>query len=327
MGITERIDNITRIPDRYLNTVLPAPQSVKIELTGRCNFRCAFCARSKRYRKQQDMDFDFFRKVVRDMRDSGVQELGLFYLGESFLYKQLEQAVWYAKYECGFPYVFLTTNGSLATPDRVEKCMRNGLDSLKFSFNYIDKQQFREIAQVKPKLYDQMMENIAAAYEARNKVEYETGHHCGLYASFIQYDGAQGLRMLQEVGQITPFTDEVYALPLYNQASLVTQEEIERGWQPTAGNRGRLDALRDPLPCWACFTEGHITWDGRLSACCFDHTTDFTMADLNEVSFMEGWNSEKFQVLRSAHLKKDVTGTVCESCVAYKECKTQVAQQ
>jgi hypothetical protein len=33
---------------------------------------------------------------------------------------------------------------------------------------------------------------------------------------------------------------------------------------------------------------------------------------------MEGWNSVAFQELRAAHLKKDVSGTICEKCVAYQ---------
>jgi hypothetical protein len=40
------------------------------------------------------------------------------------------------------------------------------------------------------------------------------------------------------------------------------------------------------------------------------------MADLTKVSFAEGWNSDKFQALRAAHLAKDVRGTACESCAA-----------
>jgi hypothetical protein len=42
------------------------------------------------------------------------------------------------------------------------------------------------------------------------------------------------------------------------------------------------------------------------------------MANLNDVSFMDGWNSPAFRALRAAHLKKDVTGTICEDCVAYQ---------
>jgi hypothetical protein len=41
------------------------------------------------------------------------------------------------------------------------------------------------------------------------------------------------------------------------------------------------------------------------------------MGDLKEQSFMDAWNSQVFQGLRAAHLKKDVTGTPCETCVAW----------
>ena len=38
--ITERIDAMTKIPPSHLRAEAPAPKSVKIELTGRCNYRC-----------------------------------------------------------------------------------------------------------------------------------------------------------------------------------------------------------------------------------------------------------------------------------------------
>jgi MoaA/NifB/PqqE/SkfB family radical SAM enzyme len=44
MSITQRIDNITHIPVEYQTANTPCPKSVKIELTGRCNYRCGFCA-------------------------------------------------------------------------------------------------------------------------------------------------------------------------------------------------------------------------------------------------------------------------------------------
>jgi len=191
--------------------------------------------------------------------------------------------------------------------------MDAGLDSLKFSYNYADDKQLHEIAKVKPSYFGRIVNNMKEASRIRDEGNYK----CGLYASYIEYDGEQQERMLEAVKDIEPYMDEVYALPLYNQASLVTEEEKERGWAYTAGNRGRLDALRDPLPCWSAFTEGHITWDGKLSACCFDHNDSLTMGDLNKMTFMQAWNSDKFQQLRSAHLRKDIKDTACENCVAY----------
>ena len=317
MTITDRIDRITHMTEEYSAKFLPAPKSVKIELTGRCNFNCFFCARSMRLREQQDMDFDMFKRLAMEMKEAGVEELGLFYLGESMLLKWLPDAIRYAKEECGYDYVFLTTNASLETKKKVRACLEAGLDSLKFSLNYADEDQFVEIAQVKKTIYKKMIQNMKNSQDIRDDVEEATGHRCGLYASYIQYDGSQGEKMKTVVDDLTPFLDEIYALPLYSQADFVGKAEEEKGWTVTAGNRGRLDNLTVPVPCWAAFTEGHITWDGHLSACCFDHDGKFHMGDLKEVSFMDAWNSQKFQDLRAAHLKKDLCGTVCEKCVVY----------
>ncbi len=311
--ITSRIDAVTAIPERYRAERLPAPRAVKIELTSQCNYRCGFCAHRLRMKQRGDMDRAFYERIVGEMVDAGVEELGVFYIGESFMCDWLAEAIGYAKRR-GIKYVFLTTNGSLATPERIEACMAAGLDSLKFSMNNADERQFREVAAVKPKLFRAAIANLKAAWRVRE----ENGYACGLFASSIRYDGEQQQRMEQLVQEIRPFLDEHYWLPLYSMGSLATEREKELGYRPIAGNQGRLGALREPLPCWSAFTEGHITHDGKLSACCFDAGDKWVMADLREVPFMEGWNSEAFRRLRRAHLRRDVQGTICESCVAYQ---------
>jgi len=151
--ITSRIDAITRIPPAYLKAELPAPRAVKIELTSQCNYRCGFCAHRLRMKKRGEMDMAFFERIVGEMVDAGVEELGVFYIGESFMCEWLPDAIAHAKRR-GIRYVFLTTNGSLATPARVSECMRAGLDSLKFSMNNADAAQFERVAQVKGRLFD-----------------------------------------------------------------------------------------------------------------------------------------------------------------------------
>jgi MoaA/NifB/PqqE/SkfB family radical SAM enzyme len=311
--ITQRIDAITRIPPEYRSDRLPAPRSVKIELTSNCNYRCGFCAHRLRMKERDDMDPALYRRLVGEMLAAGVEELGMFFIGESFLCDWLPEAIAYAK-SSGMKYVFLTTNGSLATPSKVQACMQAGLDSLKFSMNYADVVQFAQIANVKSSYFNASIRNLIAARAVRD----DGGFKCGLYASSIQYDGEQQKRMMQLVEEIKPYVDEHYWLPLYSMGSLATRREEELGYRPIAGNQGRLAALREPLPCWSAFTEGHITFDGKLSACCFDAGDKWTMADLTKVSFMEGWNSEPFMKLRQAHLRRDVKGTICEDCVAYK---------
>jgi MoaA/NifB/PqqE/SkfB family radical SAM enzyme len=309
--ITPRIDNITGIRGEYLSETPPCPESVKIELTALCNFSCRFCARSKRLRAVGEMDRMFFEKLVGDLLDAGVEELGLFYLGESFLVPWLPDAIRYAK-DRGFPYVFLTTNGSLSTPDRVEDCMAAGLDSLKFSLNYSDPEHFAAVTNKPRAMYAEIAANLKAAWEVRER----GGYPCGVFASYIMFEGPrQRDKMARTVEEIEHFTDEVYALPLYTQAAHITRDNGS-SWVFTGGNQGRYDRMRSPIPCWALFTEGHVTWDGRLSACCFDHDGRFDMGDLTRTTFMEAWHSPRFRDLRAAHLCGDVGGTVCGQCVS-----------
>jgi len=247
---------------------------------------------------------------VCELYELGVEELGVFYFGESFLNPFLFDAIKFAK-KIGIKYVFLTTNGSASTPDKIERCMEAGLDSLKFSLNYADEKQFAEVTGMRPKLFNTVKENIKAASMIREK----GGFDCGLYASYIQYNDEQAIKIEDVIVELEPYLDEVYALPLYSQAAKISHDK----WKFSAGNRGRQKMMVQPLPCWALFQEAHISFDGTLNACCFAVSDEFIMGDLQKTSFMDAWNSPKFQKLRKANLNLDVSGTACEKCVCKQE--------
>lgn len=324
--ITEKIDRITGITDEYSGEVCPAPKSVKIELSPRCNLRCKFCAlRTREAQPKEDMDFTLFKRITTEMREAGVEEIGCFYLGESFSnYELLVKAVRWCK-QIGFPYVFLTSNATLAHPYRVEAVMRAGLDSLKWSVNAADSDQYKEIMGVKGSLFEVALTNIKKAYEVRELMGFKTK----LYASSIKFDGDQSEKMHNlMMTRVKPYVDEWYELPLYGMA--MRSEEVRQaiGYTPTHGNAGRIDPKtglpnRAPLPCWSVSMEGHVRYDGHMSACCFGAKDDFDVGDLNKHDFMSVWNSEKMRQIRRAQQRtkvegpKALKGTMCEVCVAY----------
>jgi len=309
MGIiTDRIGRLASLAPEQRRVTPPVPRSVKIELTGRCDFQCFFCAVHTRPREKSDMPWELYTRLARELRELGVEQLGVFYLGESFLCDWLSDAIRYAKRECGFPYVFLTTNGRLATAARVRECMLAGLDSLKFAANCCGPGQLHAVAGVEPEEFQVIVRNIQDARRVRNEIEHETGRRCGLYASSLLYDEAQRERMKPALLDILPYVDEHYWLPLYGHPGL----------KAVTGATRDGEVLRKPLPCWPLFNEGHITWDGRLSACCLDHARRFHMGNLDETPFLEAWHSPAFQQLREAHLRQDVRGTACENCIAYE---------
>jgi MoaA/NifB/PqqE/SkfB family radical SAM enzyme len=314
--ITDRIDAITKIPAEYLRADPPAPRSVKIELTQRCNYRCAFCALQFREDSTMDMDWPLFQRITTEMREAGVVEIAPFYIGESFTNpKLLIKAIKWLKDDLTTPYVFLTTNGSLVTPSIVEEVMAAGLNSLKFSITSSDEDEFEKIIKVNKRMFYKALANIKTAREIRDRGNYQTR----LYASSINYHGLQQAKMDHLIREsVVPYVDQHYWLPLYTFGAMTNETTEAMDYKPTPGNMGRLGALRDPLPCWCVFTEGHVCADGMLSACGFDATSQYIAADLTKVSFMEGWHSSTFQELRMAHVRKNVKGTVCEDCALYK---------
>lgn len=330
MDITQRIDAVTKIDDIRIQMggIQLPPKSVKIELTARCNFLCKYCATSLRKNGPlPDMDFYFFQKITEDMRYCGVEEIGLFYLGEPFMSpKLLLQAIRWIKQTLRFPYCFITSNASLAAPELVKQAMDAGLDSLKWSVNFADEQQFKAITNSNALFYNSALNNIKDAFDVRK----ENGYKTMLSASSILYNAEQKAKMTDFlVKEIIPYVDKHYWLPLYQMSMYRSHIERIMGYVPTAGNMGRLDdetllPMRKPLPCWSAFTEGHVRADGGLSACCFGADDKFDMGVLDGTNFMRAWNSPKFQELRKAQLKTLTDGqdalrkTPCEVCVAYE---------
>ena len=312
-SITGRIDSVTKIPASHLGAYIPAPKSVKIELTNRCNYACSMCGlRGREIPGKDEIDSDLFKRITQEMKEAGVEEIGLFYIGESTMSPQLLVSALRHCKRIGIEYVFLTTNGSLLTPMLAGELMAEGLDSLKFSINATH-DQFKDAMGVKPKLLETALCNLKAAWEIREANHY----HTRIYASSIRFDGEQQVKMEEMLrARVRPYVHEHYWLPLFSemQSPLAAKNEA-RGWKANAGNQGRLDNLVSPLPCWAVFSEGHVRVDGHLSACCFGADDTFDMADLTKVDFLTGWNSSVFQELRKKHLSGDVRGTVCEECI------------
>lgn len=311
--ITERIERLRTLDGALRSPVPPPPRSAKLELTSRCNYACRFCASHLRSGRQHDMPWPLYTRLARELREAGVDQLGLFYIGESLLYPRLEDAVRFAKRECGYPYVFLTTNGSLATGKRVRGLMRAGLDSLKFALNFADGAQLAQGAGMTAATFEAVKRNVIDACDARDAMQADTGRRCLVSASSLRYDDKQPQRIAEALEDLMPRLDQHYWLPMYGREST---------W--TACTPGRVvsapDAMsRKDLPCWPLFTEAHVTAGGMLSACGLDHSPRFHAADLNACSFLEAWHTPAFASLREAHLAGDVGGTACAQCVGYAQ--------
>lgn len=306
-SITERLRELDKPTAAARSAAPPLPRSAKVELTARCDLNCYFCAAQKRPRCRGDMPLHVFKRIASGLRGLGVGDLGLFYIGESFLYEALPEAVRYAKEFCRYRYVFLTTNGLAATPQRVRECMLAGLDSLKFAFNWAGGEQFEAVTGRSSGEHRAVLANLKAARRVRDEVQQATGRRCGLYASSLAYDDEQEDRMSGVLDEIYAAVDEHYWLPLLGHRGLPGNEDTV----------GPLPVKR--APCKALFTELQVAFDGHVCACPLDASARFHMGDIGAGTYTGAWHSAHFQALRKAHLSGELQGTVCESCIAYED--------
>lgn len=304
--ITERIDHTNDMGEDkgiWKNPILPCPKSVKVSLDDHCQFKCSFCVNSTQVNNPV-MAWDMFTRLINELLANGTEEIGLFFIGEPMLAKNLYRAIRYVKAVKPSTYVFLTTNGHLATPDRMEQLLQAGLDSIKFSYNYADEEQLHEVAKVPGRIFWNLVENIKNLRKLRD----DKGYKCGIYASSIVFNGRQHEKMKKAVELIEKDVDEHYWLPQYSFGA-----QTDFGEQ-VFGNTGRYEAQRHTLPCWTIFKEGHVTADGAVALCSFDVHDNWKAGSLKDGTFMQAWNSPVAQALRAKHLTLDVRGTACEAC-------------
>lgn len=305
ISIAERVDNHTHVPEEKLIAYPPFPDAIKIEVTALCNMQCSYCAQKRSLRPIGNMGKNFLYRILKEAKSIGVKEIGMFLLGESFLVEELPEYIRYAKEEVGIEYIFITTNGSLCTPERLISIIDAGLDSIKFSINAESREKYKEIHGVD--CFDKVISNIKWLHEYKIKNHIKNPRTC--VSSIFIKEYAEGLENLRKM--ITQYVDEFYYLPLYNQAGHINMKKDTK----MVGNPGRLENMVPPIPCWALFNTAKIAWNGWLTACCFDHDASFEIADLNKASLLEAWYHPKFVKLREQHLIGDLARSLCARCL------------
>ena len=308
-GIKERITEAVTIPPNYLSEHPPFPKSVKIELTSRCDLKCFFCSLTFKERTKGDIERDFLFNLLDQLKECGVKEVGFFWLGEPLLVKELPEYVAYAK-KIGIEYVFITTNGRLATPKRVKPVFDAGLDSIKVSVNGANREQYHKATRVDA--FDRVIANLKKLKEVRGDRDKPV-----IYASSMFNPNSKTSIFDQVHPLIENYVDQHYGIRLYGEFTY--EEEVEGKERPV--EKVKVVTLEDMLPCWSVFMLPHISYHGHMSICYCDHDPKLFIADLNKMSFAEAWHCDKFAEIRRAHLNKDVRGYACQDCIAYKSFK------
>jgi len=120
------------------------PINLDLELTSRCNLSCKMCPYHSKDapfpREPEDMDFELYKKIIDEGSVKGLKAIKFGFGGEPLLYRQLPEAISYAK-GSGILDVQINTNITLLTRHLAIKLLKSGLDLLILSDYDLDIQK------------------------------------------------------------------------------------------------------------------------------------------------------------------------------------------
>lgn len=274
-----------------------------MELSNVCNHACIFCAHQKMQRKVGYMNKELAFDILHQAYDLGTREVGFYATGEPFLIKDLSDYIKKAK-EIGYTYVYLTSNGALATPEKIRAVIDSGLDSIKFSINAPERKMYAFIHGRDD--FDVVKEHL----EYLNQYRKECGRTFKIYVTGILTKYTEHMKD-QYFEVFNGMADQIVFKTVYNQG----------GYMPEIDKWLRCDCDHETYRrCNLPFDAISVTCEGYLSIENADYENMLIVADLNHTSLKEGWYGEKMKDMRRRFMENDLGGTLCDGCVNH-ECR------
>jgi len=295
--------------------VPPYPTNLSLTLTDACNHRCITCHNTYYYAKEgynHKMSKELAFSIMEQAYNLGAREVGLHGGGpcEPFLSPILEDSILYAK-EMGYTYIYLTTNGSLATKDRLKKCFENGLHSIRFSINAGNKETYKLFHGID--CFDKAVQAVQNANELRK----EMGLDIILTVSFVQTKiNQEQFEQLKDL--LKDSIDSIYKWDAKNGGGMLYEQMKDGIVLPNDidilfhvhSKKGNL------LVCPQPFNRFAVNAEGYLNTCCAGFKNYMSVADLNKVTLKESWENPVFKKIRQILIDNNIPKNIqCYNCL------------
>jgi len=290
------VKRISEGNDAVFSLIPPFPNNgMRIEITNICNHNCVFCANKKIKRDKKQIDESFLYHILNEAFDSGIQEVGFNMGGEPLVCSNFVEYVKVAK-DIGYSYVFLTTNGSLATPDLLKNIVDAGLDSIKISINAGSREAYKAIHGKDD--FDKVIENLKFCNDYRK----ESGKKYNIFVSFVVTNQTEHeIREFKD--HVKDYTDEIAFYKVRSVAVEMPENKV------FVGEFSKVER------CVAPFNGIYVTCEGFLVPCCSDFNNNLVLGDLNVQSLKDIWYGERMTWLRQKLLNNDIEDIQCGACL------------
>jgi MoaA/NifB/PqqE/SkfB family radical SAM enzyme len=281
------------------------PSELYMQISRRCNLRCAMCGHEVWKTNSGFMEMDVFDRILEQSKANGITTLHILSgQGEPMLHPQvfemLEKAV-----AMGFN-VGIVTNGTPLTPERCEKLGKLGLAYIQFSFAGWDKDSY-EATYVGAK-FDRTLANLHKMAETTK----------GTKTNFMVKAVCTGDNWAEVRDRTRAFleghgVDKVFTVIANNFGGNVVHGKFHEHlgvWSLKNIEHQRL------MPCRVLLRAVGVFCDGTVTACaCYDSNAELKIGNIMEQSLAEIRQGPEFRKIIDAFRCGDVSGIpMCSKC-------------
>ena len=306
--------NIQQDRLKYIRTTLDGkvecdfpPRKIYVEPTNICNYKCVHCIHDgSMTRKPTYIDVDLYKRRLDEIDNlsmhSKIQFTGV---GEPLLHPRWDEIIKYT-HDKNF-FTLMNSNASLLTPENCDRIVASGLDYLHISIDGITKDTYESIRVGGN--FELVIENLFNLFEARYKAK---GYHLAVVLGIIdQKRNRDELNRFLEYFKQLPF-HHVVSGELFNHMGAIDEASemyVEEQSVPVTS----YPVCNTP---WDLLS---VNSNGEAVGCNYDFNNRFVIGNLNELGFMDLWNSERMQEFRRAilnHSYSDIekNGPMCSEC-------------
>ena len=296
------------------------PNIIDIELTNICNFNCLMCPTGTKSikRKQGFMHRDIFFKLLNEI-EKYKTPIRFIRWGEPLLHSNLIEFIKETKNRRLMCH--LNTNGSYINDEYINAFIDIPLDSIKFSFQGIDRKSYNEMRNTD--FYEDLLIIIEKLYKKRNSGQFPFIH----VATTITYEDSNQVQVFKS--RLKPISDYISVGRTclehidVHKVKLGADEKERLKWL-----KNQETVIKKHPECPEVFDKLSINWDGTVSACCGDYDNKMIVGDMKVNSLKKIWHSKKLNYYRKILAKMDHDKLpLCKTCYDYNSLGTPSLQR
>jgi MoaA/NifB/PqqE/SkfB family radical SAM enzyme len=306
-------DQINRIhnPEKVQNI----PLCVDIETAAICDLACPFCYRESLATPDKIISDELCFNVIDQAADLGVPSLKFNWRGEPLLNPKLHEYIRYSK-ENGIIDTIINTNATHLDERKSHSLINSGLDHLIYSFDGGSKETYEKMrpGRFKFNSFDDVYENIKNFKKIRSglgakfpttkiqmiltdQTSSEIDSFFKLFSNYV--DDVTVTQYTERGGEVSHLSE----FDLQNYQNLCKKHNLVNNPAYLKDPSGILFVANKRKPCEQPFQRLMVTYDGRVSMCCYDWGSMHPVGFISDKPFGDP-HKDKYIVIKSINESK-----------------------